>query len=74
LSYYADSVIDCEPTKKSILTAIRKLYSKDFRSKLRYIKNPYGEGGSTEKIKKIIKEKDLADILKKRFYDIKEIN
>ncbi|MDI6688679.1 MAG: UDP-N-acetylglucosamine 2-epimerase, partial [Desulfobacterales bacterium] len=50
----AESVINCEPTKEAILTAIRKLYSKEFQNKLKNVKNPYGEGGATEKIKKII--------------------
>jgi len=63
----ADSVIDCEPAKESILTAIRKLYSKEFQDKLKNVKNPYGEGGAAEKIKKILKEVDLTDILKKEF-------
>jgi GDP/UDP-N,N'-diacetylbacillosamine 2-epimerase (hydrolysing) len=67
----ADSVIDCKATKDSILAAIRKLYSKEFQDKLRNVKNPYGEGGAAEKIKKVLKEKDLTDILKKQFYDIK---
>jgi len=66
----ADSVIDCEPTKNSILSAISKLYSMEFKAKLENVKNPYGEGGAAEKIKKIIKEKDLSNILKKQFYDI----
>ena len=66
----AESVIDCEPTKNSILAALRKLYSEEFQDKLKNVKNPYGEGGATEKIKKVLKEKDLADILKKEFYDI----
>ena len=65
----ADSVIDCEPEKESILSAIRKLYSKEFQNKLKDVKNPYGEGGAAKKIKKILKEVDLSDILKKEFYD-----
>jgi GDP/UDP-N,N'-diacetylbacillosamine 2-epimerase (hydrolysing) len=65
----ADSVIDCEPDKESILTAIKKLYAKEFQNKLKDVKNPYGEGGATEKIKKVLKEIDLADILKKEFYN-----
>jgi GDP/UDP-N,N'-diacetylbacillosamine 2-epimerase (hydrolysing) len=65
----AGSVIDCEPNKEPILYAIKKLYSKDFQEKLKNVKNPYGEGGATEKIKNILKEVDLTDILKKRFYD-----
>jgi GDP/UDP-N,N'-diacetylbacillosamine 2-epimerase (hydrolysing) len=68
----AGNVIDCEPNKESILAAIRKLYSTEFKGKLKNVKNPYGEGGAAEKIKKILKEVDLTDILKKRFYDIKE--
>ena len=66
----ADSVIDCEPEKESILAAIRKLYSKEFQEKLKNVKNPYGEGGATGKIKKVLKEVDLTNILKKQFYDI----
>lgn len=66
----AGSVIDCEPNKKSILSAIKKLYSTEFKDKLKNVKNPYGEGGAAEKIKKILKEVDFSDILKKRFYDI----
>ena len=67
----ADSIIDCEPSKGSILTVIRKLYSKEFHDKLKNVKNPYGEGGASKKIKEVIKERDLSDILKKEFYDIK---
>ncbi len=65
----ADSVIDCEPEKESILSAIRKLYSKEFQNKLKDVKNLYGEGGAAKKIKKTLKEVDLSDILKKEFYD-----
>jgi len=66
----ADSVIDCEPSKESIIAAIKKFYSMEFQDKLKNVKNPYGEGGAVEKIKKILKETDLSDILKKQFYDI----
>lgn len=66
----ADSVIDCNTTKEEILTAIKELYSKEFQNKLKNVINPYGEGGAAKKIKKIIKETDLAAILKKEFYDL----
>jgi len=66
----AESVIDCDSDKESILKALTKLYSKEFQDKLRNVRNPYGEGGAAEKIKKVLKEKDLSDILKKEFYDI----
>jgi len=70
----ANSVINSKPTKESILSAFKRLYSEEFQEKLRNVKNPYGEGGAAEKIKKVLKEKDLTDILKKQFYDIKVIN
>ncbi|MBT8489516.1 MAG: UDP-N-acetyl glucosamine 2-epimerase, partial [Deltaproteobacteria bacterium] len=66
----ADSVIDCEPIKEAILTAIKKIYSIEFNNKLKNVKNPYGEGGAAERIKEIIKESDLTAILKKEFYDL----
>jgi GDP/UDP-N,N'-diacetylbacillosamine 2-epimerase (hydrolysing) len=64
-----DSVIDCEPDKESIRVAIRKLYSKEFQAKLKDVKNPYGDGGAAEKIKEALKDADLTDILKKKFYN-----
>lgn len=66
----AESIIDCDPDKESILKAIKRLNSTEFQDKLKSVKNPYGEGGAAEKIKKILKEVDLSDILKKQFYDI----
>jgi GDP/UDP-N,N'-diacetylbacillosamine 2-epimerase (hydrolysing) len=66
----AASVLDCEPTKESILKNIKLLYSKKFQDKLKEVKNPYGEGGASKKIKKIIKETELLGILKKTFFDI----
>lgn len=66
----AKSVIDCQPKKESIALALKKLYTKDFQRILRTVKNPYGEGGAIDKIKKVLKEKALSNILKKKFYDI----
>jgi GDP/UDP-N,N'-diacetylbacillosamine 2-epimerase (hydrolysing) len=66
----ATSIIDCNPEKKSILDALQILSSKEFQKKLKYVKNPYGEGGAAEKIKGIIKSVDLNNILKKKFFDL----
>lgn len=66
----AESVIDCAPKKDSITLALKKLYSEDFQRVLKIVKNPNGEGGAVEKIKKVFKEKELSNILKKKFYDI----
>jgi len=67
----AASVIDCNPTKESILIAATKLYSDEFQSKLKNITNPYGKGGAAKRIKEVIRERDQSGILKKKFFDIK---
>jgi GDP/UDP-N,N'-diacetylbacillosamine 2-epimerase (hydrolysing) len=66
----ADSVIDCKPTKESILYAINKLYSNDFQEILKHVKNPYGEGTATEKIMNVLKTHPIPKELKKEFYDL----
>lgn len=66
----ANSVIDCEPTRQSIGEALKKLYSKDFQRTLKTVVNPYGTGGASEAIVKILENISLDDILKKEFYDL----
>ncbi|WP_295020697.1 UDP-N-acetylglucosamine 2-epimerase [Sulfurimonas sp.] len=67
----ADSVIDCEPIKSSIVQAFEKLYSPEFKEILKTVKNPYGDGCASERIIKEIKKVDLNNILKKSFYNLK---
>jgi GDP/UDP-N,N'-diacetylbacillosamine 2-epimerase (hydrolysing) len=67
----AESVIDCEADKNSILEAFKKLYSKEFKNILNNLINPYGDGCASKKIIEKIKKVDLNDILKKSFYDLK---
>jgi GDP/UDP-N,N'-diacetylbacillosamine 2-epimerase (hydrolysing) len=66
----ATSVIDCVPEQKAILDAIGKLYSADFRQALPTTVNPYGNGGASEKIVRVLKDYPLEGILKKSFYDL----
>jgi len=66
----ADSVIDCNPDQKSIMKAIKKLYSKDFQKKLINVQNPYGDEHATEKIINVLKNHMLPKELKKEFYDL----
>jgi GDP/UDP-N,N'-diacetylbacillosamine 2-epimerase (hydrolysing) len=65
----AKSVINCEPIRESILNALCKLYSSEFQKNLKNITNPYGEGGASEKVVKVLKESNLLDITKKIFND-----
>ncbi|MBF0522465.1 MAG: UDP-N-acetylglucosamine 2-epimerase (hydrolyzing) [Candidatus Omnitrophica bacterium] len=64
------SVIHCSPTKASIKKVFEKLYSVDFQRALKRAPNLYGEGNAAGRIKKILKESSLKDIIKKEFYDI----
>ncbi|RHX86304.1 UDP-N-acetylglucosamine 2-epimerase [Leptospira stimsonii] len=66
----AGSVIDCEPERKSILSAISRLYSQDFQNQLESIVNPYGLGGASDRMIQILEKMDWKDLLKKRFYDV----
>lgn len=63
------SVINCEPTRKSIAAAVKKLYSTDFQISLSKVINPYGEGGASEKVVEILKNYALFGMVKKTFYD-----
>lgn len=66
----AASVINCAPNRQDIIAALQKLYDHDFQTSLSHARNPYGEGGASEKIMAVIKSISLDDIVKKRFYDI----
>jgi GDP/UDP-N,N'-diacetylbacillosamine 2-epimerase (hydrolysing) len=66
----AASVINCQATRQSIATAIRRLYSRDFQARLIKIRNPYGTGGASKKVVKILKQCLLHGISKKAFYNV----
>jgi GDP/UDP-N,N'-diacetylbacillosamine 2-epimerase (hydrolysing) len=67
----ANSVIDCLPNKESIKKAFEVLYSKEFNESLKITANPYGDGRASQKIIEEIKKANLADILKKSFFDVR---
>lgn len=66
----AECVIDCDPDRQSIAEALQYLFSDTFRKKLKCVYNPYGEGGASEKIVKILQDHPLESILKKKFHDL----
>ena len=66
----AASVIDCEPDRGSISKALELLYSPEFQSMLPTVKNPYGTGGASKKIVKILEGASSNDLLKKTFFDL----
>jgi GDP/UDP-N,N'-diacetylbacillosamine 2-epimerase (hydrolysing) len=64
------SVIDTKIKKKFIINALNKVYSKKFQEKLKKTINPYGKGGATSKIVKILKKLKFNNLINKKFYDI----
>lgn len=68
----ADSVIDCLPEKNSILSALDKAYSPEFKLSLQQVKSPFGEGEASKKIVSVLKKYNAVDLLKKTFYDFNQ--
>ncbi len=66
----ATSVIDCAPTRDDILAAIATLYDTEFQRQLSGTVNPYGQGGATEKIIRVLQHHRLDGIQKKSFHDL----
>jgi UDP-hydrolysing UDP-N-acetyl-D-glucosamine 2-epimerase len=66
----ASSIIDCEPEKESILAALHRLFSEEFRRGLNSTVNPYGLSGASSAIIETIATHDLHGITQKAFYDV----
>ena len=68
----AKSIINCEPEKEDIISAIKKALSVEFLLDIKTCENPYQGENSSYKIVKYIKEffENNKIDLKKKFYDI----
>jgi GDP/UDP-N,N'-diacetylbacillosamine 2-epimerase (hydrolysing) len=66
----ASSVIDCAPNRASIANAISVLYSSEFQDRLSRVANPYGDGGASDRIVRVLAEQPLDAIVRKRFHDV----
>lgn len=69
----AESVISCKSNTLSINKALTRIYSEEFQNTIKNSTNPYGDGGSADQILRIIENIDFYNIIKKSFYDIKNI-
>ena len=67
----SESVLDTNIKKNDIINSINKIYSKKFQIKIKNSSNPYGNGGASEKIIKVLKENKRKKFIMKKFYDIK---
>lgn len=66
----ADSVIQCEPERGSIAAALKRLYSADFQLTVRGVRNPYGDGGASEKVVAVLRSHELNKVIRKKFHDL----
>lgn len=66
----ADSVIDCPPQRDAILAAIRQLYDPAFQQVVAQTVNPYGQGGASDKIVRMLQTVSLDGIVKKSFHNL----
>jgi GDP/UDP-N,N'-diacetylbacillosamine 2-epimerase (hydrolysing) len=67
----AASVIDCAPDRHSIAQALLRLYSPEFQAAARTVRNPYGDGGASERIVGIVRSAPVAALLKKSFHNLR---
>jgi GDP/UDP-N,N'-diacetylbacillosamine 2-epimerase (hydrolysing) len=66
----AESVIDCNPDRQAIHAALRQLCAPAFQATLRTVRNPYGEGGASAKIVRVLQNELPESMLKKTFHDL----
>lgn len=62
----SQSVIDCKPERKEIIYNLKKILisKKNFK-----FKNPYGRGGASNKIIRVLENLNYNNLLKKSFYN-----
>jgi GDP/UDP-N,N'-diacetylbacillosamine 2-epimerase (hydrolysing) len=68
----AESIINCEPNKFSMESAINRALSQEFIQLANNVNNPYGDGQTSKKVVDVIKEFILNNKinLKKKFFDL----
>jgi GDP/UDP-N,N'-diacetylbacillosamine 2-epimerase (hydrolysing) len=64
------SVINALANKESIEKAINKVFSAEFKSTLSTCISPFGEGGASKKVLKILSDFNLEKKSEKSFYDL----
>ena len=66
----ADSVIDCAEQEQSIIDAIERALSGEFRAIASKAESLYGNCDASTRMKAFLKQVDLASCPIKRFYDL----
>ncbi|NLI91358.1 MAG: UDP-N-acetylglucosamine 2-epimerase (hydrolyzing) [Peptococcaceae bacterium] len=66
----ASSIIDCLEDRKDIIAAIDRALSEEFQNKLAKVESLYGDCNASKQIKEKLKDIDLKNIVRKKFYDL----
>jgi len=66
----ANTVLDAEENHHSISQAIRTALSPVFRKGLKKVASPFGDGNAAQRIRQVLAEHPLQDLLVKRFWDL----
>lgn len=69
----ASSVIDCAADTESVIIALQRLYSNQFQLTLSSVENPYGLGGASQAIVRIIESVPLEGVVLKSFVDLESV-
>lgn len=64
-----ENVINVYANKSEIKKAINFILSDEFLTKIKNVKNPFGDGKTAQRIKKIITKSDFEKLKNKEFYD-----
>ncbi|MBL8013105.1 MAG: UDP-N-acetylglucosamine 2-epimerase (hydrolyzing) [Candidatus Omnitrophica bacterium] len=66
----ASSVIHCGSKIQEIRSALRKLSTPAFQGKLKSVVNPYGDGQTAARIKRVLKSHSLNSLIMKSFHEL----
>jgi GDP/UDP-N,N'-diacetylbacillosamine 2-epimerase (hydrolysing) len=66
----SDSVINALSNKESIEKALKKLFSSEFKLTLATCSSPYGEGGASRKVLRVLSDFKFDEKPQKSFYDL----
>ena len=66
----AKSIIDAEGSLKSIQSAFKKAFSRQFRDLCKTVDSPYGGSGAAKKIERVISRTNQTWRRKRRFFDL----
>ncbi|MFU1858161.1 UDP-N-acetylglucosamine 2-epimerase [Sphingobacterium sp. NGMCC 1.201703] len=69
----AGSILNCDVDKAEILRCFEKVNEPEFKAVVSRILNPYGNGGTAQKIIEVISKVNFKELHTKAFYNIKQI-